>query len=254
MYTEPHTARDAVLDSTESAGDISTAAAARLRREQAYLEIRRLVLIGEFPFGYRLAEEAIAEQLGVSRTPVREAFVRLHADRLLNRYADGGFFIAEPDLNDLRDLYELRLTLEIRGVSRALETGVAHDRIAITALRDRWLVIKATPPAADGSFIELDESFHVALSRASGNLVLTETLESVNVRIRPVRMHDFFDADRIAISIDEHLEILEAVLADDLLLAADLLARHIGFSMQVVEERAARAMTQMMLNRSRRRQ
>ena len=254
MYTAPHTESDVAPDSGQSPEGVSPAIAAKLRREQAYLDIRRLVLIGEFPFGHRLAEEVIAEQLGVSRTPVREAFARLHADRLLNRYADGGFFVAEPDLIDLRDLYELRLTLELRGITRASEKGIEHDRTILEPLRDRWLAIRGAPPLPDGSFIELDESFHVALNRASGNLVITETLENVNVRIRPVRMHDFLDSDRITLSIDEHLGIVQAVLAEDLALAADLLRSHIGISLEVVEERAAKAMTQMMLNRSRRRQ
>jgi DNA-binding GntR family transcriptional regulator len=254
MYTEPHTASDASQGSLVDAPTLSPAVAAKLRREQAYLDIRNLVLVGEFPFGQRLAEEAIAEQLGVSRTPVREAFARLHADRLVNRYADGGFYVAEPDLIDLRDLYELRLTLELRGISRASETGIAHDRGILESLRDRWLAIQAAPPEPGGSFIELDESFHVGLSRASGNIVITETLESVNSRIRPVRMHDFLSADRIELSIVEHLEILDATIEGDLELASTLLRHHIGISMEVVEERAARAMTLMMLNRSRRRQ
>jgi DNA-binding GntR family transcriptional regulator len=66
-------------------------------------------------------------------------------------------------------------------------------------------------------------------------------------------MHDFLDAERIEISIAEHLEILDAVIAHEIDLAADLLRRHIGISLDVVEERAARAMTKMMRLRSRRR-
>lgn len=227
---------------------------ARSRREAAYLEIRRMALEGEFPFWQRLPEEGISEQLGVSRTPVREAFARLDSDGILSRYDDGGYYVAEPNLIDLRDLYELRLTLELRGIMRAAEDGIEHDQELLEALRTEWLLIQAgPPPAPDGSFIQLDESFHVGLSRASGNLILTETLESVNIRIRPVRMHDFLDADRIEISIDEHLEIVDALIENEIGVAADLLRRHIGISLDVVEERAARAMTRMMRLRSRRR-
>jgi DNA-binding GntR family transcriptional regulator len=226
---------------------------ARSRREAAYLEIRRMALEGEFPFWQRLPEEGISERLGVSRTPVREAFARLDSDGILSRYDDGGYYVAEPNLIDLRDLYELRLTLELRGILRAQEDDVEHDGELLEALRTEWLLIQSSPPPADGSFIELDESFHVGLSRASGNLVITETLESVNIRIRPVRMHDFLDAERIEISIAEHLEILDAVIAHQIDPAADLLRRHIGISLDVVEERAAKAMTRMMRLRSKRR-
>lgn len=228
--------------------------AARLLREQAYTQIRRLVMLGEFPTGQRLAEEAIAEQLQVSRTPVREAFVRLHADRLLKRFNDGGYYIAEIDLFDLRDLYELRLTLELRGVLRALEDEIVHDHEALVEIREDWLAIQLDPPEPDGSFIELDESFHVALLRASGNLALAEMLETVNVRIRPVRTYDFFSEDRITSSIAEHLGIVDALVAGEVTLAADRLRDHIGASLDVVEQRAADAMRQRALRARRSRE
>jgi DNA-binding GntR family transcriptional regulator len=210
-----------------------------------------MVMLGEFPTGQRLAEEQIAEQLNVSRTPVREAFVRLHADRLLNRFSDGGYYVAEVDLFDLRDLYELRLTLELRGITRAGEDGIEHDRNALAELQEEWVAIQAAPPEPDGSFIELDESFHLALIRASGNLALAEMLETVNARIRPVRTYDFLTADRIESSIGEHLGIVAALLEGDIVLAADRLREHIGASLDVVEQRAAEAMRQRAL-RSRR--
>jgi DNA-binding GntR family transcriptional regulator len=212
-----------------------------------------MVMAGEFAFGQRLAEEPIAEQLDVSRTPVREAMVRLHADRLLDRYADGGFYIVEPDLVDLRDLYELRLTLELRGLRRAQETSYSHDLSIVEPLRDRWRLIRDNQPEPDASFVELDESYHVALSRSAGNLAITETLETVNARIRPLRMYDFLTVNRITLSIAEHLEILEAVLTNDIPLAEDRLRHHIGASMDVVEKRAAHAITQMALHRRTRR-
>lgn len=204
-------------------------------------------MLGEIPTGQRLAEEQIAEQLSVSRTPVREAFVRLHADRLLKRFNDGGYYVAEIDLFDLRDLYELRITLELRGILRALEPGIEHDRDALLEIEAEWQAIQGDPPEPDGSFIELDESFHLALLRSSGNLALAEMLETINVRIRPVRTYDFLTEDRIVSSIGEHLGIVEALLIGDILLAADRLREHVGASLDVVEQRAADAMRQRAL-------
>ncbi|MCX6398044.1 MAG: GntR family transcriptional regulator [Propionibacteriales bacterium] len=221
-----------------------TRANSQLLREQAYLSIRRMVMLGEFPTGQRLGEEQLADQLSVSRTPIREAFVRLHADRLLHRFADGGYYVAEIDLLDLRDLYELRLTLELRAVNRASEDGIEHDREVLLALREEWQEIQADPPPPDGSFIALDEVFHTELARASGNLALVETLESINVRIRQVRLYDFLTEDRIVTSTSEHLAIVAALLEGDVPLAAARLADHIGASLTVVEQRAADAMRQ----------
>ena len=226
----------------------------RSLRERAYTQIRRMVMLGEIPTGQRLAEEQIAEQLSVSRTPVREAFVRLHADRLLKRFSDGGYYVAEVDLFDLRDLYELRLTLELRGITRAGEDGIEHDRDALVELRTEWEAIQAAPPEPDGSFIDLDESFHLALLRSSGNLALAEMLETINIRIRPVRTYDFLTADRIESSIGEHLGIVAALLEGDIVLAADRLREHIGASLDVVEQRAADAMRQRALRTRRTRE
>ena len=242
MDTERDPGRD--TGSSDAPGGRRTAI---LLREEVYLRVRRMALTGEFPFWQRLPEVGLAEHLGVSRTPVREALARLAADGILSRFDDGGYYVAEPNLVDLRDLYELRITLELRGILRAKEEGVEHDAEALAALHAQWQQIRDSPlPVADGSFIELDESFHVALSRASGNLILTETLETVNARIRAVRMHDFFDTERIDVSITEHLGIVEAVQLGEIDEAAALLRNHIGASLTVVEDRVTRAMTRMM--------
>ena len=219
------------------------------RRELVRDRLARMVLGGFFATRERLGEERLADLLGVSRTPVREALARLHAERLLGRYDDGGYHVAEPDLDGLRDLYELRITLEIRGLTRSLE-GFAHsDPALLEPLRDHWRALQLDLPEPAPDFVEVDESFHSELSRASGNLVLAETLEAVNARIRPVRMHDFLTEDRIVATVAEHLGILEAVLARDVELSVRRMRAHVGESMAVVQQRAARALTRMTLER-----
>jgi DNA-binding GntR family transcriptional regulator len=248
MYTTSDTPKNTELDAAPSGRE-----SARLRRESAYSELRHMVLRGEFMFGQRLGEEAIAEQLNVSRTPVREALMRLHADHLVSRFPDGGFYLDMPNLVDLRDLYELRLALELRAITRAHDPSVTHDASTLSEIRNQWLAIKLSPPHPDGSFIELDESFHLELARASGNFALVETLHTINARIRAVRMYDFLTADRIETSINEHLAIVSAVIDGELDSAVELMSTHIGASLAVVEERAAAAMSQMVVGRSRRR-
>ena len=219
------------------------------RRELVRDRLARMVLSGVFATRERLAEERLADLLGVSRTPVREALARLHAEHLLDRYADGGYYVAEPDLAGLRDLYELRITLEVRGLIRSLEGFDRHDTALLEPLRDHWRALRQDLPEPAPDFVVTDESFHVELSRASGNLVLAETLTTVNARIRPVRMHDFLTEDRITATVTEHLGILEAVLAQDRDLSVRRMRAHIGESMTVVEARAARALTRMTLDR-----
>ncbi|RKN44024.1 GntR family transcriptional regulator [Streptomyces hoynatensis] len=219
------------------------------RREETYAELRRLLLRGELGGRTRLVEVQLAERLGVSRTPVREALVRLVADGLVERHADG-YYATRPNLAELRDLYELRITVELRGIARALESAaVVHDVALLEPLRDHWRALRGDLPEPDPGFVLQDEDFHHTLLRSSGNPRLTETLESVNVRIRPVRMYDYLTEDRIERTVAEHLDIVEHVLAHRLPEALTALRRHVGESLDVVEQRAARALSQMALRR-----
>jgi DNA-binding GntR family transcriptional regulator len=155
-----------------------------------------------------------------------------------------------PDLTQLRNLYELRITLELRGISRAVESGIVkHDAAVLEPLRDQWRALASDLPEPDPMFVLLDEDFHIRLSEASGNSELTDMLRGVNARIRAVRMYDFLTADRIERTVAEHTEIAELLLAAKLDDALISLHQHVGISMEVVERRAATAFSHMAMNR-----
>jgi DNA-binding GntR family transcriptional regulator len=208
-------------------------------------------MAGEYSFRDRLAEERVAAHLGVSRTPVREALTRLAGDGLVEKHADGGYYPTEPKLANIRDLYEIRITLELRGLQRAAESESGHDHAVLEPLRDTWRALHADTPNPDPAFVAMDEAFHITLCRASGNVELANLLDGVNARIRPVRMYDFLTEDRVRLTVAQHLEIVEKVLAGELEASVLALREHVGESLDVVERRAAHAITQMVLNRGR---
>lgn len=218
------------------------------RAEQVHQKLRDDVVNGRITPRTRLVEEPLARQHGVSRTPIREALTRLQADGLIER-RDGAFFVVVPNLDELRDMYELRVTLELRGITRAIESaGVRHDQEVLTRELERWYLLRGDPPAPDENFVVLDDRFHAELSRASGNPALTEALVAVNEKIRRVRMYDFLSADRVAATIAEHIEILELATAGRLDQTYRALYEHVGASTDVVLARAERALTQMALH------
>ncbi|WP_460760501.1 GntR family transcriptional regulator [Nocardiopsis oceani] len=218
------------------------------RRDRVHALMREEVLNGRVTPHTRLGEVRLAEHFGVSRTPVREALARLHADGLVER-RDNGFYVTVPNLAELRDLYELRVALELRGIARAIEDRtIRHAPGILLAELERWEKLRADPPEPDPSFVLLDEEFHAAVSKASGNGALTEALVSVNQRIRRVRMHDFRTGDRVTSTIAEHIRIVEYLRADELDSAYRAMHEHVGASMEVVLERAQRALTQMALH------
>ncbi|MDR1800214.1 MAG: GntR family transcriptional regulator [Bifidobacteriaceae bacterium] len=232
-----------------SPGQTTTGGTAASRVDTAYANLRQAILAGQFAFGLHLSENAMAARLGLSRTPVREAFTRLHAERLVERRADGGYYVAAPDLARLEALYELRVTLELRGITRVIDLDISHDRDRLAQVRATWQDLRGTEPPLDGSFIKHDEAYHINLATASGNPALTEALAAVNLQIRAVRSYDFLTADRIEQTIDEHLAIVGQLLDAHTERAAELMASHIGASMNVVRERAQRALIAMLETR-----
>jgi DNA-binding GntR family transcriptional regulator len=226
VYTEPYTAFPS-------------------RGERVFSDLKGRLLAGEFPVGRRLVEERLATLLEVSRTPVREALHRLHAEGLVVRHSEGGFLPAVPDVATMRTLYEVRVGLEIQALRRPATLGRTHDHVRLTDLRNEWVALSDDEPVASPDFVLLDESFHLALADAAGNPVLVDFLRTVNERIRIVRMHDFLTADRIGETIAQHLGIVDAVLLGDIELAVKRFDDHLTQSLAVVEERTLQAIALM---------
>jgi DNA-binding GntR family transcriptional regulator len=226
MYTEPYTA-------PPSTG------------ERLYTDLKARLLAGEFPLGGRLGEERLAALLDASRTPVREALHRLHAEGLVVRHGDGGFQPSVPDVATMRTLYEVRVGLEVQALRRPKAMDQRHDEVALTQLREVWIALRADTPDEGPDFVLLDESFHVTLAEAAGNPVIVEFLGTVNQRIRIVRMQDFPTRDRIEETIAQHLEIVDAVLDGDVEVAVRRFDEHLTQSLAVVEQRTLQAIALM---------
>jgi DNA-binding GntR family transcriptional regulator len=239
--TGPHTESDTGLYTDPDPGP----ADALTRTARIYAALKHGLLIGQYTLGARLGEERLARDLGVSRTPVREALFRLHSEGLVDRHPDGGYCPTAPNLAAIRELYEVRIALERAAILRPRFTQRAHDRDALLALRDDWLLLADDPPEPDPEFVILDEEFHVRLADASGNRGLVDILRRVNERIRVVRMRDFLTGERISKTIAEHLGVVIAVLDDDLDGAVGTFEQHLYTSLDVVEHHVAGALMQM---------
>lgn len=208
-------------------------------RERVYNQLRDDLLTGAISPLVRITELRVAERYEVSRTPARDALSRLRADGLLAS-RDGALYRYMPTRKELSDLYELRLTLEQRGIARCLrEDDTVHDTTMIEGELALWHERKSQGVEPDAGFVTADEQFHVTLLLASGNTQLAGTLKGVNQRIRSVRMHDYLTQDRVDTTINEHLEIGELVLTARLPEAWEALQSHIGDSQEISLARAA---------------
>ncbi|MCZ4079196.1 GntR family transcriptional regulator [Rhodococcus sp. H36-A4] len=210
-------------------------------REKVYLSLRRDLMSGAIPATERLGEERLAELYGVSRTPVREALARLLADGLVLRGHDG-LHAYRPHVDDLAGLYELRQTLEIRGIVRAIDdVTLHHDAPAIVTELELWRQAREAPPTDITDVVSMDEQFHTTLLSASGNPALTVALRAVNAKVRPVRMVGSVSLQDIRAQVDEHITIAEAVLEGKLDEARTSLLAHLGSHEKAVIVRAEQA-------------
>lgn len=215
------------------------------RGDWAYGELKRGLITGEFAVNVPLREERLGEVLAVSRTPIREALKRLYAEGLVERGPDGRYRPVAPDVEVMLHLYEVRAGLEKQGLRRPASRRQSHDRELLLALRRQWEDLARADLGASPDFVLLDESFHVTLAEAAGNPLLAALLRQVNERIRIVRMQDFLTRERLSQTVEEHLCLLEAVLAGEIEEAVMRFESHLARSLEVVEERTARALARM---------
>jgi DNA-binding GntR family transcriptional regulator len=208
--------------------------------------LKRRLLVGEFAVNVRLAEERLGMLLGMSRTPIREALARLDAEGLVVRHRDGGFCPVVPDIVGIQELYEVRAALESHALQRPARMGAQHDRALLEDLRDEWARLQFDAEREPKpSFVMLDESFHLAVAEAAGNASLVELLRQVNERNRIVRMQDFLVRERIGATVEEHLAVVDALLAGDLAIAELTLQRHVEQSSRFVQRRVLEALQRM---------
>ncbi|MEV0295585.1 GntR family transcriptional regulator [Nocardia sp. NPDC050710] len=217
--------------------------------ERVYHSLRQDLAAGAIVPTERLGEERLAEIYGVSRTPVREALARLQADGLVERHSDG-LYPYRPRLEELDNLYELRMVLETRGIQRVLDLSevdaaqqvAAHDLAPVRAELQRWRQLRDDPPEPGPALVAADEQFHTTLLAAAGNAALADALTAVYVRVRPVRTLDLPTPDRMAVMAGEHIAIAEQLLAGDPGAALRTLVAHIDSSRTHALARAQRAL------------
>ena len=152
--------------------------ALQTRGHEAYVELKRRVMRLDLAPGALITEGELAAELGLSKTPIREALARLQRDGLVDPVARTGYRVAPVTLKDARDLFELRCLLE--GESAALAATRGHD---VARLEELDCLCHMDYDADDRSsisaFLDVNAQFHVGVARATGNDRLVEMLTYV---------------------------------------------------------------------------
>lgn len=187
--------------------------------------------------GDRFAENDIAERLQVSRTPVREALMRLQSEGLVRGYFRNGWEVVPIDLARFASLYELREMIELHAIGKLCSARVPDaTRLALVRELARFWQVGRSRRLRDGLRVAArDEQFHWALVQAAGNPETDAVYRHVTQQLRIMRRLDFAYGNCIGDTYDEHVAILDAVRQSDASLAARLVARHIEDSHTAVE-------------------
>ncbi|MFK7603008.1 GntR family transcriptional regulator [Deinococcus sp. SM5_A1] len=204
-----------------------------LVRDGVYEHLRRAVLDGEIAPGERIGEVELGERLGVSRTPIREAIMRLTQDGLLMGSANKGVRVRTVTAQEARDTYAVREELDGLGAALA---AAAHTAADAAALRAALGEINA---ARDGDYRQqtrLDLGFHRAITGAAHNAALGDLARNLEQRVALIK-HQTRTYNAHPDTAAQHAAILKAVLDRDAAAAREAARLHVRtFAALVVNE------------------
>jgi DNA-binding GntR family transcriptional regulator len=190
--------------------------------EQLLEAIEERIVTGEYPPGARLDEVELAEAFGVSRTPIREALIRLAMIHMIEKMPRKGWAVAPASPRRLMEMFEFMAELE------ALCGSLAARRATPFQLQKLLAAHEASRGVKDpDEYYRLNEVFHRALYEASGNEFLIEQTLEMQRRARPYRRLQLRAPTRIGESFAEHEEIVLAIQTRDGDLATEKLRQHV---------------------------
>jgi DNA-binding GntR family transcriptional regulator len=178
--------------------------------EAVYRELREAICDSRLEANVRLVQNALADQLGISRTPVRDALLRLAQEGLVQALPwRGGYAVSEFTAREVFDIYDVRMALE--PVAAAHAAG-HHTRAQLTALRELNERIAEEPESSVAEHYQLNQAFHAAIVEPCPNDILKRMLDQLWSMPSALRLYyRQVSGGPIAQTVDEHAQIIEAL-------------------------------------------
>ncbi len=197
----------------------------QLLTDMVLARLRQAIVDGQLGLGEQVSEAQLAEQMGVSKTPVREALARLSRDGLVQIHPQRGTFVFSMSPREVEEICRFREVLE----TTALELALQHDRAALVAdLDDNVARMGRAQKARDWRGIaQLDQAFHQAIVDRCDNGYVRQAYQSIASKIGALRARLPAENERVAHCRDNHAAIVRLVRAADARKAGAALAAHI---------------------------
>ncbi len=197
----------------------------RSSTQRAYDELRRRILSNEMPAGAQYLEQALADELGMSRTPVREALIRLSDERLVEVRPRHGARVLPVSVADMAEIYELLTVLEALAAQRIAERGLEMSELSrldgLIAAMERALEIDDLI-----AWSGLDQDFHTAIVELSGNHRLSQVAAMFRDQAHRARMQTLTLRPKPTQSNRDHAALVSAIRRRDAAAAHDIHRRH----------------------------
>lgn len=178
-------------------------------RQQAGEVLRASIVGGELEPGELYSATTLAERLGVSATPIREAMLDLAHAGLVEPVRNRGYRVLTPDEQDLDEISELRLMLEVPAMGMVVERACDRDLAALDGVVD---AIEARAAEGDlAGFLTVDRRFHLTLLELTGNHRLVRLVGQLRDQTRLQGLKPLAEAGRLTATANEHRAILEAL-------------------------------------------
>lgn len=204
----------------------------QVRVTQVFKTIKQRILNFHLSPGVKISDKDVAQAMGISRTPVREALNRLAEQGLVESRPNRGFTVKVFSRKEVRDHYMLRESLESLAVR--LTTGHLNQQ-RIRVFRGLLHTYPSLMKSQDlARFNDADERFHDLIALYSGNSVLYETLQNLQGKIRIIRRYDHIRSTSFRETLEEHKQILDWMIEGQAAKAEKAMSKHILNSMKVV--------------------
>lgn len=187
-------------------------------------KLREAIATGQFAPGEQLLEISLAQRLGVSRGPLREAMQRLTQEGLLVRHRNRALFVMDLDENAVRDLYLARTAVERAAVEHLIESGRNGEAVALIELATRMAQYRGDPSSEEVSLLDL--GFHEKLVQLSSSAQLQRMHRTLLTQVRMCLTNMQATYDSIDERVEEHQKLAEAIIAGATEDAAKLLRAH----------------------------
>lgn len=176
---------------------------------EIFTVLKDRIIHWQYPSGHRFTEEGLCEEFKVSRSPVREALRMLVENSLVDKAPHKGYSVKQLDLQEIHELYDVRVALEIFVIERLVQRGYPEN--GWSSLHQIWQNLRKSSMTDSADFPDRDEEFHETLATWTGNQTLLQQIRSIDERLHFIRMTDITSVERLVATCDQHLRILDCI-------------------------------------------